>query len=246
LINFKNTIYEDWKCEKLHRIESRQNSFDFIFFCEDLSPELDCIMYSFGINYQFGNEEHLRDRYNCTVYTFDPSMTKIERGYIQNVRPRIDFYRVGLSNNDVNIPKPITKETLSLALSNLQNNGWTMARYSTLVKMLNHTNKVIDLVAIDAEGAEYGFLEDIVETGVWKNIKQLNIEFHLGADKFHIRHARALNQFRRLGQFLQIKHELFTRNTWNIDAGEELNGKHASLIIVQYINKMYLRQTELN
>lgn len=57
------------------------------------------------------------------------------------------------------------------------------------------------MVAIDTEGAEFGFLEDILETGVWKNIKQLCIEYHFfpGYDRFFIRHARALNQFRRLG-----------------------------------------------
>lgn len=57
------------------------------------------------------------------------------------------------------------------------------------------------MVAIDTEGAEFGFLEDILESGAWRNIKQLCIEFHYfpGYERFYIRHARALNQFRRLG-----------------------------------------------
>ena len=60
---------------------------------------------------------------------------------------------------------------------------------------------MIDLVAIDSEGAEYSFLEDIVKSGVWKNIKQICIEFHFfpGFERFYIRHASALDKFRNLG-----------------------------------------------
>jgi hypothetical protein len=204
------------------------------------------MMYSFGINYWWGNEEQFRDKYDCNIFSFDPSMTKMGDGYIKNVKPRIDFMRLGLSNIDTNIPDPIHRDT-SAAFGGAvgKNRAWTMVRFSTLIKMLNQTDKLIDMVAIDSEGAEYGFLEDIVETGVWRNIKQLCIEYHFfpGTDRFFIRHARALNQFRRLGQFLQVTHELVHVNAWDQNAGNEFRGKHASYITVHYINKMYINRT---
>lgn len=59
------------------------------------------------------------------------------------------------------------------------------------------------MVAIDTEGAEFGFLEDLIESGAWKNIKQMSIEFHFfpGYSQFFIKHARALDKFRLLGLY---------------------------------------------
>jgi hypothetical protein len=237
-----NTNAKDWKCKKLHRLESHKGNFDYIFFCEDMPPELDCIMYSFGINYVWDNEELFRDRYNCNVFTFDPSMTDMANGYI---KPRINFMRVGLANIDTYIPDPLHKDIGAAIGAYGRNKAWTMHRFSTLLKMLNHTNKLIDLVAIDAEGAEFGFLEDIVETGAWKNIKQLCIEYHFfpNYNRFFIRHAKALSNFRRLGNFLQLTHELVQKSSWDQNGGDEFNGKHASYLTAFYINKLYINKS---
>ena len=68
-------------------------------------------------------------------------MTNMADGYIRNVRPRIDFMRVGLSNIDTNIPDPIHRDTSSaFGGAAGKSRAWTMIRFSTLLKMLNQTN----------------------------------------------------------------------------------------------------------
>ena len=92
---------------------------------------------------------------------------------------------------------------------------------------------------IDAEGAEFGFFEDFVASGTWRNVKQLCIELHFFPEQhaFFVRHARALHDFVQLKQFIQVNHMLHPIRS--VNAGREFGGTQATYLVVHYINKAY-------
>lgn len=95
-------------------------------------------------------------------------------------------------------------------------------------------------MAVDCEAGEFGMLEDIVATGIWRQIKQLNIEYHF--ERIHaslwLRHSRAISDFLHETRFVQVKHDLRYHPTAVINLGELKDG-HSSLSIVHYINKLF-------
>lgn len=177
-------------------------------------------------------------------------------GITKNIRPNITFSRIGLANIDTTIPDPRSKQL----------GTWTLMRLSSMIQMLNHTGvsalvwnfaqycdetncdcfisnlfqKLLDLVAVDSEGAEWGMLEDIVESEIWKQIKQLNVEFHFwGGEGFFLRHARAMSNFLQKTHFLLAKHDHMNDGPM-IDLGSDLHGKHVAVNILHFINNDYL------
>ena len=60
-------------------------------------------------------------------------------GLIKNVKRKINFMRVGLSNVDTVLADPSNGHT-SKSFGSGTDKQWTMLRFSTLLKLLNHTN----------------------------------------------------------------------------------------------------------
>ncbi|ESO03684.1 hypothetical protein HELRODRAFT_173382 [Helobdella robusta] len=54
--------------------------------------------------------------------------------------------------------------------------GWRMKNLKTVIQEAGLSNKVIDVIKCDAEGAEWPFLEDVLENDV--NVKQIILEIH--------------------------------------------------------------------
>lgn len=108
--------------------------------------------------------------------------------------------------------------------------------------LLLFSQKIIDLVAVDAEGAEFGMLEDLIESGVWKQIKQLTIEFHFFREQrnFFLRHAQAVDTFLHESSFVQVNCDLLENPAWMIDIGHNFKMKTVAVLIVHYINKEFL------
>ncbi|KAK3102749.1 hypothetical protein FSP39_013635 [Pinctada imbricata] len=129
--------------------------------CDDESyrPKSPCLVYSFGINYDFSFDEDMEKTYGCDVYAFDPSM----RSGDYNKREHIHFYRLGLGD------KNIMTSTKS---------KWTLKTLKTLMKELGHENRRIDVLKMDIEGNEKQSLVEMIASDVLQNVLQLCIEFH--------------------------------------------------------------------
>ena len=50
----------------------------------------------------------------------------------------------------------------------------------SIIEMLNHNNKVIDILKMDVEGAEWKAFQQMLASGVLKRVRQLYIETHSG------------------------------------------------------------------
>jgi FkbM family methyltransferase len=125
-----------------------------------------CLVYSIGSNNQFDFENALLSSYpHCEVHTFDHTS-----------------HPPGLSDNSA-----ITFHSLRLStFDDLDSNNITLA---SVVKLLNHNGRWINILKIDIEGDEYKVLLPLLKPGsMLQNVVQILIELHippLTAPQFH-------------------------------------------------------------
>ncbi len=123
-----------------------------------LMPELetkeDCVVYSFGVNYEVSFEVEIAKRTKCQIYAFDYTVSGVPE--IAQNNPKIHFYRWGLGAKD---------ETLY---------GYPFKTLPSIMKTLGHTH--IDILKVDIEGSEWQVFEQM-NTPVLAD--QLLIELHL-------------------------------------------------------------------
>ncbi|XP_053390598.1 probable methyltransferase-like protein 24 [Mercenaria mercenaria] len=144
-------------------------------------PKQHCLVYSFGSNFRFDFEEAVIRHINCEIHTFDPS--KPIQG--RTIPSGINFHLLGLAGEN-----------------SINSKGWEMKTLSTLKKLLNHTERVIDILKIDIESGEWTALPEMLESGVLERVKQLSIEIHY--DK-----ARGNHQLKTLRKLYEAGFRIF-------------------------------------
>ena len=113
--------------------------------------------------------------YCCKIYVFEPIPDHahvIERRFKRN--RKIKVYRFGLSN-----------ETKQVMIS-LEGGKSSIFRKGTLqIKLVRASDfmektevRKIDLMKINIEGAEYDLLEHLIETGLVRSIRNIQVQFH--------------------------------------------------------------------
>jgi hypothetical protein len=130
--------------------------------CHDVQfrPKSNCIVYSFGINYDFSFDEDMEKTYGCEVFSFDPSMNMDDHKHSKH----ISFYQVGLGDKNKDVW--------------VDGKKWKIETLKTIQEKLGHTNKRIDVLKIDIEENEKSALPDMIKSGALKNVVQLCLEFH--------------------------------------------------------------------
>lgn len=136
------------------------------------------VVYSFGVGENISWDEKMIERYNVSIFSFDPSPDSID--YLAKKELK-NFYHhnLALSNIDTHtqfyinrnnpagcslIKRPEHDEVLSVKCNTL----------FTIMHKLGH--KKIDVLKIDIEGGEYDVIDNILEEEI--EIHQLLIEFH--------------------------------------------------------------------
>jgi hypothetical protein len=125
-----------------------------------------CLVYSFGVSGDWSFDEAM-SKYGCEIHSFDPSIGKADHIHEPG---HIHFHNLGLWG------------------SNLVNqNHWTLEKLSTIRTRLGHEKRVIDILKVDVEGAEWPFLRNVVdqETDQLDTIRQLLLETHTPRVKPH-------------------------------------------------------------
>ena len=120
-------------------------------------PKPPCLIYSIGIANDWSFDEQISRTYGCKVYSFDPSINLPNHQHSSKVW----FYNIGIGGNN---------------FVNQQN--WTIMTLDAIANMLHHSDKIIDIVKMDAEGAEWNSIQQMVNSGILNRVKQLYLEFH--------------------------------------------------------------------
>lgn len=117
-----------------------------------------CLIYSIGINNEWSFDDAM-EQYGCEIFAFDPSMKDSPKQF--NRTAKIHFYQLGLGERDY-----------------VTHNGWQMQTLDSIYRQLGHEGRVIDYLKIDAEGAEWKILPQILSSGMMEKVRQLGVEFH--------------------------------------------------------------------
>lgn len=164
--------------------------------CEDkeYKPKPPCTVFSFGIGDDFSFDDHMAQRYGCTVHSFDPSINvpEGERG------KGSWFHTVGLSSRNQELA-----------------NGWTMETFDEITKKLKFEQKTLDIVKVDIEESEWQVIPQMAQSGSLHHIRQLIIELHIaiGPEPMREKYIRGLLVLKSL--FDQGFRIYFThRNLW--------------------------------
>ncbi|XP_033743658.1 uncharacterized protein LOC117329691 [Pecten maximus] len=129
--------------------------------CNDLEyrPSSPCLVYSFGVAGDWSFDDEVARIYGCEVHSFDPSIGKNDH----RRSDKITFHNLGLWG------KPKGKK-----------GKWNMMNMKEIIEMLGHTEKIIDIMKMDIEWSEWEAIPDMLASGVLKNVRQLDFEFHGG------------------------------------------------------------------
>lgn len=159
---------------------------NWITLTKGFGPET--IVYSAGVGKDISFEHALVDRYGVTIQLLDPSPTALKTmAKPANQRPQLQFHKYALAGYSgeliLNPPGNPEEGSWATCLENIQSTPSTSGHVvvpcvtvADLMKRLGHT--YIDLLKIDIEGAEYGVIESILESGVV--IRQIAVEYHNG------------------------------------------------------------------
>ncbi|XP_048256131.1 probable methyltransferase-like protein 24 isoform X2 [Haliotis rufescens] len=118
-----------------------------------------CLVYSFGISFDFSFDDDVANKYGCEVHSYDPSMKNVgdhSRGQ------QIYFHKTGLNSTDT-----------------INEDGWRMRTFSSILKENNHSSETIDVLKIDIETSELWALPEMLKSGSLRHVKQLCFEMHI-------------------------------------------------------------------
>lgn len=123
-----------------------------------------CVVYSFGINYQWDFDDYMHD-YGCTVYSFDPGMN-----YKSKRAERHFFEKIGIGANTG------IHTGASTLYSGKKN--YNVETIDSIMNRLGHSN--LDLLRLDTEGAEFEALSSLP----FDKIGQFSVEIHMWSHSF--------------------------------------------------------------
>ncbi|XP_069104694.1 probable methyltransferase-like protein 24 [Argopecten irradians] len=126
-------------------------------------PDDSCLVYSFGIQFDFSFDDAISTVFGCEVHSFDPSMHQKDHLHKANVH----FHATGLSDYN-----GVSNDMAS----------WKMRTLVEIRKELNHVDRNIDVIKMDIESWEWNVIPDILKTSQLAGVKQFLVEFHANTD----------------------------------------------------------------
>ncbi|XP_046345078.2 probable methyltransferase-like protein 24 [Haliotis rufescens] len=163
-----------WDFEKPPEYDCKNKSSAGIYFiCQDppFTIKPPCIAYSFGVYTKWAFEETL-GRMGCDTHSFDPSVKwddHIHKGVV-------NFHKLGIGAEDTDTYKPARGMYVK------EDQTWKMRTLPSIMKMLGHEGKVIDVLKVDVEGFEWAMMRQMLDTGIIHRVRQFIIEWHLVRD----------------------------------------------------------------
>jgi FkbM family methyltransferase len=169
---------------------------------ERLAPG--AVVYSFGLGEDISFDLALLERVDCRIFGFDPTPRSVAWVKAQNPPAALQVRELGIADYDgvASFAPPKNPEHISHTL--LDGAGadtagrvqFQVRRLATLMAELGHGS--LDLLKMDVEGAEYGVLEDLLQSSL--RPPQILLEFHHGMHGISVsRTERALASLRAVG-----------------------------------------------
>jgi FkbM family methyltransferase len=164
------------------------------------------VVYSFGVGEDASFDLALIEKYGITIHAFDPTPKSIAWVISQGFPSLFKMHDYGLAHFDGDVsfnppknPVHVSHTILTRSETESRSIKVRVKRLSTIVKELHHS--CLDLVKMDIEGAEYGVIQDMEESGI--RPQQLLVEFHHRFPNVGINKTReAIGRLQRMGYAL--------------------------------------------
>mmetsp|Transcript_6186 Transcript_6186/g.16490 ORF Transcript_6186/g.16490 Transcript_6186/m.16490 type:complete len:339 (-) Transcript_6186:24-1040(-) len=164
-----------------------------------------CLIYSLGSNGDYSFEQAVHARMpECEIFTFDPTVNQTR----SPPPPYIKFLPWGITGSD-NIDPALIFGARAME-------GAKMYKLRTIMRLLGHTDREIDIFKIDIEGSEYKVFDDLYADDLFP-FRQILIELHVPARSgplhaFLRRHGYAITHREpNYAQHLQLHEYSFLR-----------------------------------
>lgn len=159
----------DYLCRDLRLMGNWPVCFDDQY--SPVKPSKPCVVYSFGIAYDFRFDDAMAI-YNCTVYSFDPSMDVEDHRRGSNIY----FKKLGIgAADDLNFIPRLDGYTKSA-------DRWKIMTLSSIMKVLGHTPQSLSVIKLDVENNEWHVLKNLLDEGIIQQLPQVLIEWHIFSD----------------------------------------------------------------
>lgn len=146
----------------------------------------DSIVFDIG-GYKGWFVDKIHNKYGSKIYCFEPLpqfAQSIKKSYGQH--KNIKIFSKGLSNFDGETNIYVNNDASSM---HNKNGKLTKVTVTTLDKVLEQEKiDFIDLMKINIEGAEYPFLEDIINKNLQTKIGNFQVQFHMVGENYEERY----------------------------------------------------------
>uniref|UniRef100_A0A0B6ZJN4 Methyltransferase domain-containing protein n=1 Tax=Arion vulgaris TaxID=1028688 RepID=A0A0B6ZJN4_9EUPU len=178
-------------------------------FCDEnlyRPPKGDCLVYSFGINFDFSYDDDMA-AYGCEVHAFDPSM---------NTAPNLHGDRVYFHPTGVGAKNT----TISIAPKYEE---WQLYTIGSHRRILQHApeQRQLHTVKMDVEGYELDSLMTALDEGSLSDVRQLSFETHVAWGRFdptkdnYIQFLRLLRKVYEKGFRIYLTHRNYVYSAFD-------------------------------
>ncbi|HSA33830.1 MAG TPA: FkbM family methyltransferase [bacterium] len=170
-------LYADWRKEWMG------NDYGGFYLCMNMPLSGSSVVYSLGVGEDVSFDMAVHERYGCKIYAFDPTPKSIE--WVKKNRAALPsdliFFDFGIAHYDgiATFYPPENPEHVSCSIVKKESTKEKtfqvpVKRLATVMRERRH--KIIDVLKMDVEGAEYDIIEDILSSRIV--VGQLLVEFH--------------------------------------------------------------------
>ncbi len=152
-------------------------------------------------------------KYCCKIFVFDPVKqfaNNIQKRFSKN--KKIVVYNFGLSNKTYKTKISVDKDSSSLYKNGNKLENVDFVRLVDFIKERNINR--IDLLKLNIEGAEFDLLEDLINSGDIKKIRNIQVSFHEIVPNAGIRMKKIQSELKKT-HFLTYQY-LFVFENWQI------------------------------
>ena len=150
------------------------------------------------------------EKYCCTIYIFEPVpdfAENIKQRFKEN--PEVHVYNYGLAEKNKIETIAISEDESSVFKQSKDSIEIRLVNALKFLKKKNINN--IDLIKINIEGGEYELLEYLIEVGITKDIKDIQVQFHDFIPDAKVR-MKKIQEGLRKTHFLTYQYEFVWEN----------------------------------
>lgn len=211
-LNLLNKIEEKKKSKYYQHCIAWKNNKGDQKYRLDYDLDEDSLVFDAG-GYEGQWASDIFSKYCCKIFVFEPVKqfaNNIQNRFSKN--KKIIVFNFGLSNKTYKTKISVDKDS-----SSLYNNGNKLENvdFVRLVDFIKEKNaNRIDLLKLNIEGAEFDLLEDLINSGDIKKIRNIQVSFHEIVPNAEIRMEKIQSELKKT-HFLTYQY-LFVFENWQI------------------------------